>query len=116
MRFTFILAILLSILISIFALSNNELVTINYLFGKGEIVKAILIFLLIAAGAIITLLFSIPSWWRHRNEKSTLKKEINKLTQELNTARQKLLGAQQSSSTSTTTSDDSFITDVDTEL
>lgn len=97
MRFTFIVAIILSILITIFALSNNEDVTINYLFGQGKIVKALLIFLLIGAGAMITLLFSIPNWWQNRKEKSNLRKQNAKLSEELSQVRSQYLKSKQSS-------------------
>lgn len=118
MRFTFIIAILLSIVITIFALSNNEPVSIHYLFGEGEIVKPLLIFLLIGAGALITLLFSIPTWWRNRNEKSALRKENAKLSNELSETRKKMLALQQSDTSSTTTlskSDEEFTKDVEKE-
>lgn len=117
MRFTFVIAIILSIIITIFALSNNEDVVINYLFGKGTIVKALLIFLLIGAGALLTFLFSIPSWWRNRNEKSALRKANAKLSQELSETRRQLLELEQSPATKSNLSaeDEEFTRDVEKE-
>lgn len=117
MRATFIIAILLSIVITIFALSNNEYVTINYLFGEFEIAMPLLLFLLLGIGSIITLLFSIPTWWKHRQEKAALKSQTTKLTQELNTARQKILDLQQvpASKRLKSQTDDDFVKDVDKE-
>lgn len=104
MKGTLIVGLLLSILITIFALSNNEYVTINYLFGEGKIVIPLLIFILLAVGSLITLMFSIPSWWKNRNQKSILKKENSKLSKELTEARGKLLELQQASASSSSTS------------
>lgn len=116
MRFTFIIAIVLSIIITIFALSNNEDVTINYLLGEGKMVKALLIFLLIGAGAIITLLFSIPSWWRNRNEKSALRKENARLNQALIDTRKELLEKKQiTPRASLSQEDEEFTRDVEKE-
>lgn len=115
MRGTLIIGILLSILITIFALSNNEDITINYLFGKGTIVKPLLIFILLAIGAIITLLFSIPSWLKNRKIKAALKKENAKLTKEIGDLRNQVLTTKQSVHTDSYTNE-SYITDVDTEI
>lgn len=96
MKGTLIIGILLSIVITVFALSNNEYVTINYLFGEGKVVIPLLIFILLGVGSLITLMFSIPGWWKNRKQKSALKKENIKLSKELTEARGKLLELQQS--------------------
>jgi len=83
MRATFVIAILLSVLLTIFALANNSLMEINYLFGTVEVPKALVIMLSLAFGVLIMFLFNIPSWWKHRKEKSALKKEITTLRAEL---------------------------------
>lgn len=110
MKSTLIFGILLSIIITIFALSNNEYVTINYLFGEDKIVIPLLIFILLGMGSLITILFSIPGWWKSRNQKSALKKENSKLSKELTEARGKLIELQQSSISNSvyTVSDDDF--------
>ncbi len=86
MRGMFVLAILLSVAISIFALANNELTEINYLFGSTEVPKALLILLSLAFGVLIMFLFNIPAWWRNRREKSALKKQIQTLQNKLDQA------------------------------
>lgn len=100
MKGTLIIGFLLSIVITVFALSNNEYVTINYLFGEDKIVIPLLIFILLGMGSLITVLFSIPGWWKSRNQRITLKKENLKLSKELTEARGKLIELQQASAPS----------------
>lgn len=79
LNFLFILGLLLSILIIVFALANQETEEINFLVFRLEINLVLLIFLCIAIGSILTLLFSLPGVFRRRKEKSELKSELKEL-------------------------------------
>lgn len=53
MQFGFILALIISLLISIFAIQNGDLVTIDLFFGRYEVSQAIIILVSVFVGAII---------------------------------------------------------------
>lgn len=79
MRGALIVGILLSILLTVFALLNKVDVPVNYYFGKVELPLSFLLMITLALGILIMFLFNIPSWWKNRKEKTSLKKEIAEL-------------------------------------
>lgn len=83
MRASLIIGIILSILLTAFALLNKASVPVNYFFGKIELPLSLLLMITLASGVLIMFLFNIPSWWKNRKEKASLKKEITLLKSQL---------------------------------
>lgn len=108
---SFILAIALSIVVTIFALSNDEYVQINYLFGEMEVVLPVLIFFLLLVGLVIGGLFFSQFWWKNYRKTMKLKKENNQLLQEISTLKEQVIQSKQQASAS----QDEFTKDVDLE-
>ncbi|MBX2845712.1 MAG: LapA family protein [Saprospiraceae bacterium] len=113
MRGTLVAALILAILVTLFVLKNNNIVTINYLFGQKNFSLPVLLFALLGLGGIITFLASFPSWYRSRKQIGRLKKEVHKLTSELNETRAELLKLKPSSASNEDVDD--FTKDVETE-
>lgn len=113
MRGTLIAALVLSILVTLFVLKNNYQIDINYLVGDVRVSLPFLLFLLLALGSIITLLLSIPTWYRKRKLISSLNKSVNELTKELSDARAQLLKKQPAAPPQKDVDD--FTKDVETE-
>ena len=84
MQLGFILALLFSILIAIFAILNNEVVEINYFFGRAPVSVIIVILASAFTGALIVGLFSlvgrIKFGFRSREHHNQLKKMEEDLT------------------------------------
>jgi len=83
MRGTLVAALVLSILVTLFVLKNNYQIDINYLLGDVRVSLPFLLFLLLALGSLITLLVSLPSWYRKRKLINSLNKTIDDLTKQL---------------------------------
>jgi uncharacterized integral membrane protein len=79
LNFLFIIGLIFCILIIVFGLANQEVAEIDFLVFKLEINLVLLIFLCIALGAILTLLFSLPGVFRRRKIKIALEKELKDL-------------------------------------
>ena len=73
----FLLAIALIIILAL-GFYNNEVVTLNYLFGTQQIILSFLIAFSFAAGFIICWLFCITSLLKNKFEVRKLKKKIDK--------------------------------------
>lgn len=85
MQLGFILALLFSILIAVFAILNNEVVNINYLFGTAPVSVVIVILASAFTGALIVGLFSLVGrvkyGFRFRDQQNRLKQMEEELKQ-----------------------------------
>lgn len=77
--FTIIIALIMSIVIVMFTLQNAVLVNIKFLMWKVDAPLSLVLFLTLFSGVVISLLFSIPGWFKKRKVISRLKKEIKLL-------------------------------------
>ena len=77
--FTIIIAMVLSIATVIFSLQNAITVTVKFLAWEVDAPLSILLILTLFSGVIISLLFSIPGWFKKRKVVARLNKEINSL-------------------------------------
>jgi len=87
--FYLILGFIFSLLIAIIALANNEVVAVNYIFGRIEVSLILLILGAAFAGALVTGLFSLVKSIRSalafresRQRQDALQKRIKKLEEE----------------------------------
>jgi uncharacterized integral membrane protein len=77
MQKSLIITLILSIIVIIFAINNNAIVSIDLIFTELEISQAIVIFVCVLLGAVI---ISIFSWIREMK----LKKKIKQLNLKIN--------------------------------
>ena len=81
-----VLAILLSIIAVIFALQNAEPTAISFLSWDIVLPLALIILSTFAIGAITALLLTIPGTFKRKRNISTLKKEKQRLVEQLDKA------------------------------
>jgi len=92
MEIYLILAAVLGIFISVFAIQNAAPVTVKFIFWQFESSLAVLIILAILAGMILVLLLSLPGRLKRRKELYDKQKRIRELEarlKELEEQRQK---------------------------
>jgi uncharacterized integral membrane protein len=83
-QFIFIMGLLFSVFVALFALSNNQTVAINLLLYKFEgASQAVIIFVSAALGAIIVTLLGLVRYLKLKSELRKTKKENTDLTAQL---------------------------------
>ena len=88
--FTLIVAMILSVGIVIFAIQNSQDIQLKAAIWETEIPLALLLFITLGIGVIITVLYSIPGWNRRRKLKNQLNKRIKQLEAENKELEEKL--------------------------
>ena len=88
MRITFalILALLLALVVTIFAVQNNAAVDITFIAWKAQGSLALVLMITFAMGILIGLLVSTPSSIKRRIQFTDLKKQLQSLEKELEEA------------------------------
>ncbi|NNF02615.1 MAG: LapA family protein [Bacteroidia bacterium] len=84
-----IFALILSVAIVMFAIQNSQSISLKALTWSTEIPLALLLFITLGIGVIITVLYSIPGWNRRRRMKKQLKKRIGLLEKEVASLKEK---------------------------
>lgn len=84
MQKNLIFILILAIVIGIFALSNGDVVEIDFLFAKIKLSQAIVIFISVLLGAAIAILFGMAREMRIKRDVKDLTRKINVLTSEKN--------------------------------
>ena len=79
----FIGGLLFAIIVAIFALTNDDAVTIQLLFWKVNGSQALVIFLSAALGAVVMALLGTVRYVRKLNENKRLRREIETLKKEI---------------------------------
>lgn len=82
-QWALIIALLFSLLIAVFAIVNNEVVSVNFLFRTVDISLVLLILGSAAAGAVIMVFLSLVRHVRVGFQMRELNKKINALEDEL---------------------------------
>ncbi len=83
MEIYLVLAAVLGIFISVFAIQNAAPVTVKFIFWQFESSLAVLIILAILAGMILILLLSLPGRIKRRKELYDKQKKIRELEKRL---------------------------------
>ena len=91
MRIYLILALILAIIVTIFAVQNNEAVDVSFLTFELNGSLALVLMLTLTVGIIIGILVSAPASLRRRLEISGLKKNVRKMEKDLASAREATL-------------------------
>lgn len=89
MQIFLFIALLISILAILFAVQNNATTTVSFLFWDTQGSLALVLLIAIAAGALISFLFSLPSNIKSRLTIRNLRKQIKDLETDLTEHRQK---------------------------
>ncbi len=89
MQLGFIIALLFSIIIAIFAILNNEVVTINYLFGEAPVSLVIVILASAFLGALVVGIFSLVGRVKYGFKFRDLEGKLRKMEEELNRMKKK---------------------------
>ena len=84
---TLILALILAIIVTIFAVQNNTQININFLVWEVDGSLALILMITFALGILIGLLVSAPAWFRRVRQSVELKKSIHALEKDLEAAR-----------------------------
>lgn len=90
MEFKFIISLLFSVLVAIFAIQNAGNVEINFLFTKFTISQAVVILGSTIIGALIVLLLGFIKQIKQNMKIKQLNKEIEMLTEERNKLQDKM--------------------------
>jgi putative membrane protein len=88
MRITLFLALLLALIVTVFAVQNFDTVEVNFLTWNLTGSLALVLLLTLSAGIAIGILVSAPTSLRRRRELGGLKKSMRKMEKELAMARQ----------------------------
>ena len=88
MRIYLVLALILAIIVTIFAVQNNEPVDVSFLTFELNGSLALVLMITLTFGIIIGILVSAPSSLRRRMEIGSLKKNVRQMEKDLATARE----------------------------
>lgn len=90
MRITFVFALLLIVLATIFAVQNNASIEITLLFWKVHGSLALVLVIAFTLGILIAFLVSTPASLRKRGQLSELRKKLHLVESDLEQARKAL--------------------------
>ena len=82
MQFGFILALIISILIAIFAIQNGSVVTIDLFFASFQVSQAIVILLSTVVGAIVAAILGSIRQFKHFSTTKELKNKVKQIESE----------------------------------
>ncbi len=89
-QFKLILFIALAILISLFAVTNAQVITINLFFAQYDISTSLVILISVLLGAILTLLFGLTKWYKTHARNRQAQKQIDALTKQVEATQVKI--------------------------
>lgn len=95
MQILLIFSLIISILAVIFAVQNNQQVTVSFLFWSYTGSSALIIILSVLTGVLISLLAGLPSMAKNSWNLRGHRKKINELETELSETNAKLASAEQ---------------------
>lgn len=86
MRIFFVVALILAILVTVFAVQNNQPITISFLFWSIEGSLALVLMITLVLGIVIGVLLMVPGSVRGRLQVGGLQRSLSSLEQEKATA------------------------------
>ncbi len=92
-QWSVIVALLFSLLVAVFALLNNEMIVVNYLFGTMEISAVLVILGSASAGALIIIFLNLVRNVKLGFELRELKKKIRELEKVLASTKETVVTA-----------------------
>ncbi len=79
----FIVTLVFAIIVGVFCLANNDIVTVDFIFKTVHMSQAIVILISVLLGAIIVFTFTIYKNFRFKQSIRNLNKEISQLKSEI---------------------------------
>lgn len=79
MRFGFIVSLIFAILVTIFAIQNSSIITVNFLFTKIQISQALIIFISVILGALIIMLLGLKRELSLKHSNKQLNKKLDEI-------------------------------------
>lgn len=104
----FVIILILALITGIFAISNSALVTIDFIFAEVSVSQAIVIFICVLLGAIITSMFAGIRQMSLKKDIKELKQENKELQSEINKLNIKIKDKQENNETKDTTEINDF--------
>ena len=95
MQILLVFALVIAFLAILFATNNNEIISISYIFGKTEGSLALILFITLFAGALISYLATTPSQIKRRMTISSQRKQITELESQLSSTQDELAQIQE---------------------
>ena len=95
MQIFLIFSLIIAFLAVIFAVQNNTVVPVRFLIWETEGSLALILFIALFAGALISYLATTPTQIRQRMRISNQRKEITELDDQLKNSRQELEGTRE---------------------
>lgn len=95
MQIFLIFSLIIAFLAVIFAVQNNTVVPVRFLIWETEGSLALILFITLFAGALISYLATTPTQIRQRMRISNQRKEITELDDQLKNSRQELEGTRE---------------------
>lgn len=89
-QFKLILFIALAILISLFAVTNAQAITINLFFAQYDISTSLVILISVLLGAIMTMLFGLTKWYKTHARSRQAQRQIDALTKQVEATQAKI--------------------------
>lgn len=86
MRIFFVIALILALLVTVFAVQNNQPITISFLFWSIEGSLALVLMVTLVLGIVIGVLLMAPGSVRNRLQIGGLQRSVRSLEQEKATA------------------------------
>jgi uncharacterized integral membrane protein len=82
MRFYFVLALLLALLVTVFAVQNNAVIDVSFLFWGVAGSLALVLMITLTLGILIGVLLMLPGAVRRRLEAGELRRSVRSLEQQ----------------------------------
>lgn len=79
MQFGFILSLIFAIFVTVFAIQNSSIITVNFLFAKIEISQALIIFISVILGAVIIMLLGLKREFSLKRSNKQLNKKLDEI-------------------------------------
>lgn len=86
--FAIILFILVLVVSTVFALNNDQLTSVNYLFGSTELALSLIVFWAALCGLILGILGMVFAVYKLKHRLNRTQKQLNKLNKEVQHLRQ----------------------------
>ncbi|GAA4348998.1 LapA family protein [Kangiella taiwanensis] len=88
-----ILFVVVLVISTVFALNNDQAITVNYLFGTTELALSLVVFWSGLCGLVLGILGMLFAVYKYRHRFSRTKKKLEKAEKELQQLRQQSIAA-----------------------
>ncbi len=86
MQFFLFMALIITMILLLFAVQNSEVITLTFVNRAFKGSVAFILAIVFAGGMLTGIFISIPAWWRKVRQGRSHKKRIQELEEELSSA------------------------------